>query len=143
MAAQDPRHRPGRHTELGAEPVLAAAMLALEPRAPLLRLAGVVRVGIRCGRDDRSTRPASPSASKRATHRCAHWREIAHRLGDMRDRHALLTDAVHQQTTTMHGQTGVTVRHEDLRVVETAIPTAPGGLHSRQRTVTNVLAGYN
>ena len=57
----------------------------------------------------------------------------------MSDRHALLADPMDQQTPAMHGQTSVTVRHEDLRVVETAIPTAPEVFASRQ-PVTNVLA---
>jgi hypothetical protein len=60
----------------------------------------------------------------------------------MGDRHLLLPDALHQQTTTMKRQAGVTVTHEDLRAVETAIPTASEVFLSDQRTVTNVLAGY-
>jgi hypothetical protein len=35
-----------------------------------------VRVGLTCGREDRSTRPAAPSAAKRATHVRTHLREI-------------------------------------------------------------------
>ena len=66
----------------------------------------------------------------------------AHRLRHMRDRHPELLDATNQQTATMHRQTSVTVRHEDLRVVETPIPTASEVFISDQRTVTNVLAGY-
>ena len=65
-----------------------------------------------------------------------------HRLGDMRHRHALLPDTTNQQTATMDRQPSVTVRHEDLRVVETAIPTASEVFSSDQRTVTNVLAEY-
>ena len=52
----------------------------------------------------------------------------AHRPGDMRDRHPLLSDPTNQQTATMHRQPSVTVRHEDLRVVETANPHSFGGL---------------
>lgn len=61
------------------------------------------RWGIRPGRDERSTRPGSP---------------------------------------TMDGQASVTVTHEDLRVVKTAIFTAPGVFALCQRPVINVLAGY-
>jgi hypothetical protein len=43
----------------------------------------------------------------------------------------------------MERQSSVTVRHEDLRVVETAIPTASEVFASNQRTVTNVLAEYS
>src|SRR6188768_3661074 len=49
-----------------------------------------------------------------------------HRPGDMSDRHLLVTDALHQQHTTVECQAGVTVTHEDLRLVKTAISTAPG-----------------
>ena len=66
----------------------------------------------------------------------------AHRPSDMRDRHPLLSNTTNQQTATMHRQPSVTVRHEDLRVVETAIPTASEVFSSHQRTVTNVPAGY-
>jgi hypothetical protein len=61
----------------------------------------------------------------------------------MRDRHSLLSDTTNKQTATMHRQPSVTVRHEDLRVVETAIPTASEVFTSDQRTVTNVLAEYS
>ena len=37
-------------------------------------------------------------------------------------------DALDQQTPTVHGETSVTVSHEDLRFVKTAISTMPGGL---------------
>lgn len=43
----------------------------------------------------------------------------------------------------MHRQTSVTVRHEDLRVVATAITTASEVFLSDQGTVTNVLAEYS
>ena len=38
-----------------------------------------------------------------------------HRLGDMGNRHSLVPNALHQQATTPERQTGITVRHEDLR----------------------------
>jgi hypothetical protein len=60
----------------------------------------------------------------------------------MRDRHSKFSDTTNQQTATMHRQPSVTVTHEDLRVVETAIPTASEVFASHQRTVTNVLAEY-
>jgi hypothetical protein len=66
-----------------------------------------------------------------------------HRLRDMRDRHALLSNTTDQQTATMHRQTSVTVTHEDLRVVATAITTASEVFASHQRTVTNVQAEYS
>jgi hypothetical protein len=42
----------------------------------------------------------------------------------MRHGHTDLSDTMNQQTATMHRQPSVTVRHEDLRVVGTAITTA-------------------
>jgi hypothetical protein len=60
----------------------------------------------------------------------------------MRDRHSFLSDALYEQTATVDSQTSVTVTHEDLRVVKTAISTAPGVFALCQRPVTNVLAGY-
>jgi hypothetical protein len=49
----------------------------------------------------------------------------AHRPGDMGDRHVLITDPLHEQTPTKERQSSITVTHEDLRVVKTAISTAP------------------
>jgi len=59
------------------------------------------------------------------------------------DRHSSITDALHEQAATVDCQTSVTVTHEDLRVVKTAISTAPGVFASGQRPVTNVLAEYS
>jgi hypothetical protein len=63
----------------------------------------------------------------------------------MGDRHVLLTDPLHQQATAKERQPGITVGHEDLRTVKTAISTAPGGLRhvkDPDRSVTNLLAEY-
>ena len=53
----------------------------------------------------------------------------------------LLAESLNQQATPPNSQTSVTVPHEDLRWVSTAVTTPLGGLHSRQG-VTNVLAEY-
>jgi hypothetical protein len=66
-----------------------------------------------------------------------------HGLGDMRHRHLQLPDPLHEQQPAVERQTSVTVTHEDLRVVKTAISTAPGVFALRQRPVTNVAAEYN
>ena len=56
----------------------------------------------------------------------AHTAETRPSLGNVSDWHPF-TDPLHKQSTTMKRQTGVTVRHEDLRLVKTAISThAPG-----------------
>jgi hypothetical protein len=60
----------------------------------------------------------------------------------MRDRHALITDPLHQQQPAVERQTSITVRHEDLRVVKTAISTAPE-VFALGQPVTNVPAEYN
>jgi hypothetical protein len=65
----------------------------------------------------------------------------AHRLGDVGDGHVLFTDPLHEQTAAVERQAGVTVTHEDLRLVKTAISTAPGVFALRQ-PVTNLLAEY-
>jgi hypothetical protein len=46
------------------------------------------------------------------------------RLRDVGDRHALFSDAFDEQTTSVERQSSITVTHEDLRVVKTAISTA-------------------
>src|ERR1700750_1327312 len=51
-----------------------------------------------------------------------------HRLGDVGDGLTLDDDALHEQSSAMECETGVTVSHEDLRFVKTAISTMPGGL---------------
>jgi hypothetical protein len=62
VAAQYPRHRAGRHAELGRQPVRSSAVLA--PSCYHRGLdGGLVRLGLCCGRDDRSCSPASPSAA--------------------------------------------------------------------------------
>jgi hypothetical protein len=65
-----------------------------------------------------------------------------HRLGDMRHGHPLDTNTLHQQTTTMKGQTGVTVRHEDLRFVKRQTPQDPE-VFTYVNPVTNLMAGYS
>ena len=61
---------------------------------------------------------------------------------DMSDRVPCSSDPFDQQTPAMNSETSVTVSHEDLRFVKTANSTKPGGLHTCQRTVTNLMAGY-
>jgi len=64
-----------------------------------------------------------------------------HRLSGMSHRPTPLANSPNQKTTPKNSQTSVTVTHEDLRWVLTAITTPLGGLHSRQG-VTNVPAEY-
>ena len=65
----------------------------------------------------------------------------AHRFGDVSDRHPELANAMHEQPSPMHSQTGVTVRHEDLLGCEAANSTMPGGLHA-SADATNLMAEY-
>src|SRR4051794_26984906 len=51
-----------------------------------------------------------------------------HRFGDVGDGPALDDDSLHEQSSAVERETGVTVSHEDLRFVKTAISTMPGGL---------------
>jgi hypothetical protein len=52
----------------------------------------------------------------------------AHRFGDVRHGLALDDDALDEESPTVERETSVTVSHEDLRFVKTAISTMPGGL---------------
>jgi hypothetical protein len=61
----------------------------------------------------------------------------------MSDRHLQAADPLHEQQPAMERQTSVTVTHEDLRVVKTAISTAPGVFALGQQPVTNVVAEYS
>jgi hypothetical protein len=65
-----------------------------------------------------------------------------HCFGDVSDGHAEFANAMHQQSSPMHSETGVTVRHEDLLGCEAANSTMPGGLHA-SADATNVMAGYS
>ena len=56
--------------------------------------------------------------------------------------HSKFADSMHRQTTTVHGEPGVTVRHEDLQAVKPQLQNARRS-SPRQRTDTNVLAGYD
>jgi hypothetical protein len=60
----------------------------------------------------------------------------------MRHGHALIPNPAHQQAPTMKRQTSITVTHEDLRVVKTAISTAPEVFLSDQPD-TNLMAEYS
>jgi len=66
-----------------------------------------------------------------------------HRLSDMGHRHLQLPDTLHKQQPAMKRQTSVTVTHEDLRVVKTAISTAPRVFALGQPPVTNLAAEYS
>jgi len=64
----------------------------------------------------------------------------AHRFSNMCDRHPLVTDAFYEQTTAMKGETGITMRHEDLRLSEATTPLHPevfttSNRHQRPRSV--------
>ena len=70
-----------------------------------------------------------------------------HRFGDVGDGLALNHDSLNEQSPSMERKTGVTVSHEDLRFVKTAISTMPGGLlaspnrHQRHGRVQLVARG--
>ena len=52
----------------------------------------------------------------------------AHRFGDVGDGLAFDHDTLDKQSPAVERETSVTVSHEDLRFVKTAISTMPGGL---------------
>lgn len=53
----------------------------------------------------------------------------SHRLRYMGDRYPLDADSFHNETTPKNRETSITVTHEDLLWVLTAITTPHGGLH--------------
>jgi hypothetical protein len=65
-----------------------------------------------------------------------------HRFGRLGNRPSLLADPLHQQAAAMKRQTSVTVTHEDLRFVKTAISTALE-VFVHVKPVTNLLAEYS
>ena len=117
VAAQDRRDRPGRETELGADPVLSATLVAAQLQHPLLDLdrgaswaavwtrGAVEQAGLALGAE--SGDPAVGALTGDA--------EL---LGDVRDRPTVLDHPRDEQTTTMQIQTSVSVGHEDLLVGE-------------------------
>jgi hypothetical protein len=57
--------------------------------------------------------------------------------------HALVADTTDEQTATMHGEPGVTVRHEDLRICEDGnLHIAPEVFAIDGPPVTNLMAEY-
>jgi len=117
VAAQDPRHRPGRHAQLGAQPVLPAASLAAgghDQRLDLVAGAGRRPAGTR--RPVQQTVgafggvPGDPAVRALPGH--------PEFLGDMGDRTAG-GDPIDEELATVWGQAGITVGHEDLRLVKT------------------------
>src|SRR4051794_30080109 len=116
MTTQDPVHRAGREAELRAEPVRTPPMLTssfdhdrFDPgcgpgRHPMRLRRPIEQAGIAFG-----VEAGDPPMRALTRH--------AHRPGDVRYRHPLLSDSTDQKTATMHRQPGVTVRHEDLRML--------------------------
>jgi hypothetical protein len=127
VATQDPGHGPGRDPEFGTQPVGTPPM------------AGTSR---HHGRFHCRTDPSRyPVRARRAIHQASISLGVEtghppmgalsrdpHGLGHMGHRHSLIADPLYEETTTMHGETSVTVTHEDLRWDE------DGNLHSTRRS---------
>jgi hypothetical protein len=114
VTSEDPSHGPGRHAQLGTQPVRATAMLGaggdhprfdlgrclrrhrVRPRRPVLEAGDAL--GVEAG---------NPAMGTLARH--------THRPSDMSDGHVQLPHPLHEQTPTKERQTSVTVTHEDLR----------------------------
>jgi hypothetical protein len=74
-AAQHQRRCPGNQAHLGSQPALPVSMLARTQHRPLHQCGSAPRA--RSGRRTAIEQPGdAPWASNRASHRCAHWREI-------------------------------------------------------------------
>ena len=123
VASQDPGHGPRSDTELGTQPIRSSTVLEtsshhrgfdcwISPSRCPVRARGAVE----------ETRFALIVEAGNPTVRALP--RDAHRLRDMRHGRPLDADPVHQQAPAMHGESSVTVRHEDLRSgVKTAIST--------------------
>jgi hypothetical protein len=141
VAAKDPPDRAGRHAELGAEPVLAPAMLGAGVDHERLNLSS--RPGRAVVRTRRPVDQAGFAFGIETSQPPVNaLTRDPHRSGDVRHRPVLGTNPLHEQAPTMKRQTSVTVTHEDLRVVKTAISTAPEVFAYIKDPVTNVLAEY-
>ncbi|NYD25161.1 hypothetical protein BJ968_004770 [Kineococcus aurantiacus] len=96
-----------------------------------------VRVGLRCGQEDRPTspgssrRPAAPSSSRRSVQRAAVGQETGgsparegEAFGSPTDGPAFTDDELSQLESPDGGQGGVAMGHEDLRVACVGSPSA-------------------
>jgi hypothetical protein len=142
-AGQDPGHRPGRHPQLGAEPIRTAtltgsqlddAVLGLDrgaPRADVRAAGPILQPGLTLG----------GVAGDPGPHALA---RDPHRRGDVR----LLPAGsmpLDDQLAAVDGESGITVGHENLRAdvgLRQATPHSEVLLRSTRPAVTNVLAGY-
>jgi hypothetical protein len=116
VPAQDPADGPRRHPELGAEPVLTAALLLAQRQHLLLDLhPGPTRAGTRARGPllVQAGLALGVMTGHPVRHRLA---GDAHLLGDMRLRTALLADSLDDRDTGVKGQPGVSVGHRDLRL---------------------------
>jgi len=113
VAAKYPTDGPRRDTEFGSDPVLATTVLTTGGEDLVLDVgAGAGRAVVWSrGPIDEAGVALGVVAVDPAV--CALARD-AHRFRDVRHG-GTLADAVDQQSAPVHGQAGVTVRHEDLR----------------------------
>jgi hypothetical protein len=110
VAAQDPRDRPGRHTEFGPDLVLSATIAFAQGhdlglhlrwsagRSPVWARGAIVQAGIALGQV--AGDPAGGALTR-----------DAHLGRDMSAGTVVVQDTVHQCAAAMNGQAGVTVRH--------------------------------
>jgi hypothetical protein len=125
VSTEDPAHRPGRHPQLRSEPVLTSPVQRTGGDDLGLHFgAGPGRCPVRARRP--VFQPGLPLDVETGDPPVGALAGDAHGLGHVRNRHPQPPDPVHEQATTMERQSSVTVRHEDLRLVKTAISTAPG-----------------
>lgn len=136
VAAQDPAHGPGWDAEFGTEPVLAAALLAAIGhdrfldcgrclvRAVVRALGPVVEASFAFGAE-----PVDPAVRTLAGDTLG--------LGRVRDGPVLLADPFDKELPPAKVQPGITLGHEDLRMVDDL-----DSAH-RTRSVTNLVAEYS
>lgn len=118
VAAQDPRHGARGQPQFRTQPILHATFDSPQRHHLLL---GVGRGLVWAA--NRSRRPVDQASlaggSKAIDPAVGALARDSHGLGRMSDRPLLTTDSINQQQPPVHGQSSITVRHEDLQKVKT------------------------
>jgi len=115
VAAQDPADGPRWNTQFRAQPILTAPLVLAQRHDRVLNTsAGTARAAVwargpflqaRLALGPIAGHPAVPALLRHP-----------HLLGHVRDRAATVNDALNQQQTAVHSQTGISVGHQGLRL---------------------------
>jgi hypothetical protein len=117
VTTQDRRDSPGRHAELGADPVLPTPLLPTQRQHALLNLErGASGTSARTrGPVKQTGLTLGPEPGNPAVRALAGDTKLFRNVGD---RSTVLDNPSYEQTATMQIETGISVGHEDLLVGE-------------------------